>query len=250
MRTNFSILTATALAILGLATQASQAADAKDCEQTDSHVTALRVCTGLLDAGNLDEATRVRYLVRRGYAWLADDDGADGAREDFTRALQSEPANVMALKGRAKAHTLLRAHDKAVTDWSAILATKPDAKDAEAALMARGEAHLAAGAQDAALADYAAALELNPQSEAAHIARAAVFAARDDRAGVLKEFDLARAIRGGSYDYYIARAQMAESWGETQSAIDNYQAALKIDPRRAWVARKALKRLGIDSPSE
>ncbi len=226
------------------------AADARDCEQEDSHVTALRACTALLDAGNIDEVTRARYLIRRGYAWLADEDGADGAKEDFTRALQTEPANLKALKGRAKAHTRLGQHDLAVADWSSILATKPDAKETEAALMARGAAHLAAGAQDAALADYTKVLDLNPKSEAAHIARATVFAARDDRAGVLKEYDLARAINGGSYDLYIARAQIAESWGETQSAIDHYQAALRIDPRRAWTARKSLKRLGVDSPSE
>lgn len=250
MQIRLLTLRVAALAIWSIGVQASHAAEPQECEQPDSHVTALRACTALLDAGNLDDATLVRYLVRRGYAWLADDDGADGARDDFTRALKIDPANVKALKGRAKANTLLLAHDKAVQDWSAILATKPDAKDTEAALMARGEAHLAAGLQDAALADYAAALDFNPQSEAAHIARATVFAARDDRASVLKEFGLAHAIRGGSYDFYIARAQMAERWGETQSAIDNYQNALKIDPRRAWVARKSLKRLGVDSPSE
>ncbi len=248
MRTVLAIQCAALL--LSIATPAAFAADARDCEQEDSHVTALRACTALLDAGNIDEVTRARYLIRRGYAWLADEDGADGAKEDFTRALHTDPANVKALKGRAKASTRLGQHDLAIADWSSILATKPDAKETEAALMARGAAHLSAGAQDAALADYARALELNPKSEAAHIARASVFAARGDRASVLKEYDLARAINGGSYDLYIARAQIAESWGETQSAIDFYQAALSIDPRRAWTARKSLKRLGVDYPSE
>jgi tetratricopeptide (TPR) repeat protein len=245
-----SISTDAAIRTAAAAEGTAQTYRAEDCEQTDSNVTALRACTALLDAGNIDDATRARYLVRRGYAWLADDDGGDGAKEDFTRALQTGPANVKALKGRAKAHTLLGQHDLAAADWSAILATSPDAKETEAALMSRGAAHQAAGQQDQALADYARALELNPKSEAAHIARAAVFAARNDRASVLKEYELARAINGGSYDFYIARAQIAESWGETQSAIDHYQAALNIDPRRAWTARKSLKRLGVDYPSE
>ena len=229
---------------------AAHAYEAKDCEQEESNVTALRACTAILEAGNLDEVTRERYRVRRGYAWLADDDGGDAAVQDFTLALRSAPANVKALRGRAKAYTLLGQHDKAAVDWSAILATNPQAKDAEAALMARGSSHLAAGQHEAALADYGKALELNPASEKARIGRASVFAALNDRANVLKEYDLAHAINGGSYDFYISRAQMAETWGETQSSIDNYQAALKIDPRRAWVARKSLKRLGIDSPSE
>lgn len=246
-------LTAAAAALLTMSNTAvlsAQGADPRDCEQEDSHVTALRACTSLLEAGNLDDATRVRYLIRRGYAWLADEDGSDGAKEDFTRALQIEPANVKALRGRATSYTRLGQHALAIADWSSILATQPDAGQLEAALMARGAAHLAAGGQDQALADYAKALELNPKSEAAHIARAAVFAARNDRANVLKEYELARAINGGSYDFYITRAQMAESWGETQSAIDFYQAALRIDPRRAWTARKSLKRLGVDYPSE
>lgn len=248
----FSLMAAaTALLMISYtAVLSAEAVDPRDCEQEDSHVTALRACTSLLEAGNLDEATRMRYLVRRGYAWLADEDGADGAKEDFTRALQTEPANVKALKGRAKAHTLLGEHNLAAADWSAILASQPEAGQTEAALMARGAALQADGQMDEALADYAKALELNPKSEAAHIARAGVFAARDDRASALKEYELARAIKGGSYDFYIARAQLAESWGETQSAIDHYQAALNIDPRRAWTARKSLKRLGVDYPSE
>lgn len=235
-----------ALAEQGIA----QTYEAKDCEQEDSNVTALRACTAVLDAGNLDVATQAKYRVRRGYAWLADDDGADGALEDFNAALKLSPGDVKALKGRAKANTLLGAHDKAVNDWSAILASNLAAKEAEAAYMARGASHLAAGKHDAALADYAKAIELNPKSETAHIARAGVYAALKDRNNALKEYDLARAINGGSYEFYLSRAQMAESWGETQSAIDNYAAALKIDPRRAWDARKSLKRLGIDYPSE
>lgn len=228
----------------------AQTYEPKDCEQTESNVLALRACTAVLEAGNLDEATRERYLARRGQAWLADEDGADGALEDFNTALKLNPNDVKALEGRAKAHSLLGQHDKAVADWSSIIATNPDAKAAEAALMQRGAANLAAGAHEAALADYAKALELNPKSEKAHIARADVYEALQDRPNALKEYDLARAINGGSYEFYLARALMAERWGETQSAIDNYAAALKIDPRKAWDARKSLKRLGIDYPSE
>lgn len=223
---------------------------AKDCEQDDSHVKALRACTALLDAGGLDDESRQRYRVRRGFAWLADDDGGDAAVDDFTYALGIAPANVKALEGRARAHTLLGDHVKAAEDWSAILATNPDAKAAEAALMARGASQLAAGGHERALADFAKVLGLNPRSEKAHIARANVFAALNDRAQVLHEYGLALAINGGSYEVYLWRAQMAETWGETQSAIDNYFAALRIDPRKAWDARKSLKRLGIDSPSE
>lgn len=228
----------------------AQTYTAKDCEQEESNVLALRACTAMLETGKLDEATRARYQARRGYAWLADDDGADGALEDFNNALKFAPADVKSLKGRAKAHTLLGQHDEAVADWTAILATNPGPQEAEAALMERGASAVAAGKQQAGLADFAKAAELNPKSEKAHIARAEVFAALSDRPSALKEYDLAQAINGGSYEFYLARALMAERWGETQSAIDNYAKALKIDPRKAWDARKSLKRLGVDYPSE
>lgn len=223
---------------------------AKDCEQEDSNVLALRACTAMLEAGKLDDATRAKYQVRRGYAWLADDDGADAALEDFNNALKFAPADVKSLRGRAKAHTLLDKHEEAVADWTAILATNPSPQETENLLMDRGASSLAAGKPQAALADFAKAGELNPKSEKAHVALAEVYASLSDRPNALKEYDLARAINGGSYEFYLARALMAERWGETQSAIENYAAALKIDPRKAWDARKALKRLGVDYPSE
>lgn len=229
---------------------AARVYEAKDCEQPDSNLLALRACTALLESGSLDDATREGYRVRRGFAWLADEDGAEGAIEDFTRALQINPSDVKALEGRAKAHTLLGAHVEAAADWSAIIASNPDKQATEAALMERGRAELSAGRHAAALADFANALDLNPKSEQAHIARANVYAALGERAKVLEEYDAAHAINGGSLDVYLWRAQMAERWGETQSAIENYTAALKKDPRKAWEARKSLKRLGIDSPSE
>lgn len=228
----------------------ASAYEAKDCTQDDSHVLALRACTALLDAGGLDDATRQRYLARRGLAWLADDDGADAARDDFNAALKVAPDDVSALKGRARALTLLGLHDEAAADWTRILATPLDTAATEHALMERGSAQRAAGHHEAALADFAKALEVNARSERAHMARAEVYEALKDRPKVLEEYEKAHAINGGSYELLLWRAQLAERWGETQSAISFYGAALKIDPRKAWDARKSLKRLGIDYPSE
>ncbi|MGE0055853.1 MAG: tetratricopeptide repeat protein [Hyphomicrobium sp.] len=233
--------------LVAIMTAGAFAYERKDCEQENKATLALRACSQLLDIGDLDQATRARYYRRRGDAWLHEDEPKEAAA-DFSHALAIEPGNVTALKGRARANTLLGKHPAAVADWSAILAQLEDGAAKEQVYLARAESELAAGKPDAALADYAVILESNPTSVKAYIGRAKVYGSLNDRDRALEALDDALRIDSQSIAAYFARGQMAESWGDTRMAIDNYLTAWKLNPRGAWEARKGLRRLGVDFP--
>ena len=170
------------------------------------------------------------------------------AEADFTRALALDKSNARALGGRARTRSQLGQHKAAREDWTAVIALASDNPAKEAAYLERGACALAGGDTQDALADYDRALELNPRSIAAHIARAGAYAAAGDREQALREYERGRQIDPTHAPLYVAKAQSAERWGDARMAVENYRIALEINPRGAWIARLALKRLGVNSP--
>jgi tetratricopeptide (TPR) repeat protein len=219
----------------------------KDCEQQDSSPLALRACSDILKSGQLDQAAIARVYLRRGLAWMIEDEPAE-AVADSTRALEIAPKNIKALTSRARANAVLGNHAAAVQDWTALIELKPEPADLEALYLERGASQLGAGDPQAALADYDKTLQLNPRSVKAHVGRAGVYVSLNDREMVLKECSLARAIDPNDSAPYFELGDAAERWGDKKLAIENFTAALKMNPRGFWNARKALKRLGVDNP--
>lgn len=236
---------AASVAVFGAA--AALAYEMKDCEQQDSSPLALRACTELLKAGDLDDATRVRLWFRRGQAWMIEDEASE-AVADFTQMLALAPKHIKGRTSRARANTLLGNHVAAVQDWSALIELKPEPADLEALYLERGASELAAGNTNAAMADYDTVLKSDPKSIKAHVGRAGVYQALNNRDKFMEEIAAARVLDPGEPISYFELAEAAERWGDTKLAIENYITALKMNPRGFWNARKALKRLGVDSP--
>lgn len=234
-------------AALGLFAIPAIALEAKDCEQEETNSLAIRACTALLGSSQLDNDTRRRFLMRRGNAWLKEDEAGEAAA-DYSRVLQINPSDVAALTGHARALTVLGKHDDAVKDWSAIIAGASKPEDLERATFERGNSALAAGDAQLALKDFAKLHELNPKSTSAHLGRAKAFAMLKDRDSERSEIDLAQAADANDPSPFYARAEAAERDGDVRKAIDNYMAGLRLNSRGGWDARKALKRLGVDSP--
>lgn len=226
----------------------SRAAEPADCAGAKTAVEAIRTCSQVLERSGLDADTRRRLLIRRGAAWLGEDE-PDDAVADFTLALALAPTDVEALTGRARAHTKAGDHAMAAADWSGVIAQHAGTVELIAAAYHERAASLfAAGDSDGALADYAKILELDPKSITAHIGRGKVHAARGDRAKALDEFAIAMAIEPENTAPYIARAQVAERWGDTKMAIADYTFVVRNNSRSAGPYRQALKRLGVDTP--
>lgn len=233
---------ASALLAIGLPTWAG-AYDSKDCEQNDTAWLALRACSALLELPGVADQKRADFHVWRGYAWLKEEEPKE-AVNDFTRALTISPKETKALAGRARAHALLHSHRQAAQDWTAYIETGVRGIEAEEAYLARGDSLLADGDFDAALRDFVKMADEKPTNIAAFIGMARAHAVRGDRAEALHALDRAQKIDANDMSPYLARGEIAESWGDNRLAIANYMAAIDLNPRGAWVARRALRRLG------
>lgn len=224
----------------------SPAQSLPDCEQADRAWLALRLCSQLIDGPQANDSDRGRALTRRGFAWLIEDEPIQAAA-DFSRALAIDAGNVRALEGRARARTIEEKHDLAAADWTAAIEKSRDESEVEKYRLERGVSLIAAGRLPEALADYDKVLAAKPESVEGMIGRANVFAAQGARAWALSEYDRAKAIDPKNFAPYLAQAEAAERWGDSKMAIENYSTALSLKTT-VWTARKALKRLGIDTP--
>ena len=214
-----------------------------DCEQTDSAPRVVRSCTLILNGQKLEPSERMRILILRGVGWSKEDEFA-AAAEDFSSALEIDPASVAALEGRAKARTKLAEHGKAADDWSQLLGLQPQ-NDKYYRL--RGNERLAAGQHQEALADFDKSLEINPKAVDAYIGRAHVYHALKDRPLAEKEFKKGIEVNDNYLPLHWARAEMAEHWGEDKLAIESYVKVLKINGVYED-ARRRLQRLGVFTP--
>ncbi|MEQ1718017.1 MAG: tetratricopeptide repeat protein [Hyphomicrobium sp.] len=236
------------LAALAVVTPSS-AAELADCERAQGAAQVLRTCSQVLERTDLDPDLRRLLLIRRGLAWLDEDEPKD-AVADFTHALKLAPGNLDALTGRARAHAKAGEPAEAAADWTQIIVQLADGPNAPrgTAYLERAANNLAAGDADRALADYAKILEFDPKSIKALIGRANAYVARGDREKALDEFLRAMAIEPENTAPYIARAEAAERWGDTRMAIEDYKFVVKNNSRSAGPYRQALKRLGVDTP--
>jgi len=242
----FASAPATLLLLAHASASLSIAGALEDCEQADHAWLALRLCSQLIDGGDAKDPDRARALTRRGFAWLIEEEPIQAAA-DFSRALEIDTGNLRAYEGRARARTIEDKHDLAAADWTAAIEKSRDANEIEKYRLERGASLIAAGRLPEALADYDQVLASKPDSIEGIIGRANVFAAQGAKAWALSEYDRAKARDPKNFAPYLAQAEAAERWGDTKMAIENYSAALSMKTT-VWTARKALKRLGIDTP--
>ncbi|MGL4396482.1 MAG: tetratricopeptide repeat protein [Hyphomicrobium sp.] len=214
-----------------------------NCEQDNMASLALRACSALIASPDVPAETRGRIYAMRAAAWLREEEPA-AAIADFTRAIDLDPNNITALRGRARAHTVLTQHAEAARDWSLIIALQ---SDKEEFYLERGASYLAAGKTAEAMADYTTATTIDPKSRKAYVGRAKVYDALDEREKAMKEFERALAIDPESFETYLAKAEVADRWGDTKLAIENYSLVLKYNGVY-WHARLALRRLGVATP--
>lgn len=167
-------------------------------------------------APNDPEVRSGRGLVRYAMRHL------DGALDDFTRAIQLNPTNVL-VHAQAYANrgvVLLAGGDAAaaIGDFDAALRLHPGYDNA---YTNRGLARRELGDLEGALADYNIAIRLNPNSHDAYNGRGAVRLTRGAAAEALADLNEALRLNPSFATAYANRALAREALGDEQGARED-----------------------------
>jgi tetratricopeptide (TPR) repeat protein len=162
----------------------------------------------------------------------------EGAIEQYTKAIQSEPGMLEAYLHRGNAYLDSGDDEHALADYNFVIDRSP--QDAEA-YYHRSLAHAGQKQYNLALADLNRAVEILPEEPTYYLNRSAIYAAQGayDQA----HQDTQRAIDLGlALDGYNNQAVYFERQGDIVSAIAAWTKTLEINPRysKAYVHRGLL----------
>lgn len=153
------------------------------------------------------------------------------ALADYNAALERNPRNVEALTSRAAIYSIERKLDLAIRDLDAAIAI--DRSNA-VAFFNRGYARFAQGDYPKAIADYTSAIDLEPGFGLAYNNRCLTRAiAGQDLLQALADCDAALKLMPANLDVRDTRGFIYLKLGDDALALNEYEAALQIDPNRA-----------------
>ena len=177
-----------------------------------------------LSPGNA-QAYFFRGLVYAGRAQLA------RAIADYSKALSIDPTHVQALISRAALYSGSVNNDQAIRDLDAAIALAPDLA---VAYYNRGYARFAARDYQKAVVDYGEAIRLQPDMSAAYTNRCLMRAIiGSDLPLALADCNHALQLAPGSLDAHETRGFIHLRMGDPDTALAEYNIALKASPDRA-----------------
>ena len=169
---------------------------------------------------------------------------SQSAATDYDAALALDPRNMDALVNRAALYSMAGQPARALADLDAAIAIR--AND-PLAYYNRGYVHFSRKDYDRAIADYSKAIEFAPAMSLAFNNRclAAVLAGHDSTVA-LADCDQALALTPDSVDVRATRGLVYLRIGRPELALREYEAALKLDPKRALALYgRGLARIGM-----
>ena len=156
---------------------------------------------------------------------------SQSAATDYDAALVLDPRNMDALINRAALYSIAGQQDKALADLDAAIAIRPNEP---LAFYNRGYVHFSRKHYELAIADYSAAIDLDPTFATAFNNRCLtlVLAGRNVT-DAMADCDRAFALTPNSVDVRNTRGLIYLKMEKPALAIVEYDAALKLDPKRA-----------------
>ncbi len=180
-----------------------------------------RIPSAALRPGHVDE------FILRGLARQAKGD-ADGAIEDFTRAIHLDPTNGATFCNRGNARLAKRDLVGAVQDFDRTI--ELDA-NCDAGYTGRGRVAQERGDVDGAIRDFTRAIELNPEDPIAFSNRGNSRTAKGDAIGAIDDFGRAIELDANSAAPFIGRGLARMKRGDVAGAIEDYDRAISLDPK-------------------
>ncbi len=150
----------------------------------------------------------------------------DRALTDYDEAVRLGPKDPLAFLGRGiLLTTRKRFYERAISDFSKVLALSPDRLEA---LMRRGDAYGQMGNFGPALADLDRAVALAPENAEVHVYRGLANSRRGDTPSALADYTAALARDPQNVDALVNRAAIFSTAGDQPSAIHDLDAAIAV----------------------
>lgn len=149
-----------------------------------------------------------------------------GAMDDYTQALELDPASVGARANRASLQLMLGHWKEAEEDFTLALKQGPNADFFAGRAEGRINLHDLIGAN----LDLSQAIELNSKDSTLYIRRAQVRSTLLDYPGALRDLDMAVELKPSEARYYWLRARLRHALHNHVGAQQDYESALRLDP--------------------
>ena len=213
---------------LGSSAASAQAATACMNDQKSASVdTAIKGCDAVIGE-TLKNLANAYYF--RGSAKFGKSD-FDGAIGDYGQALKLDPSDPDYLNSRAAAYEAKKDVDRALADYNEAIKTSPNSIYA---YNNRGAVYQRKGDFARAAADYGEVTKLQPNNIDAWSARCWVRAISSGQTQqALSDCNAALKIKPDAADVLDTRGFVYLKLGQTDNAIKDYDAALKLDPKLA-----------------
>lgn len=150
----------------------------------------------------------------------------EGAIDDYTKAIELDPAYADAYLNRGLARNSKGQHDAAITDYNKAIELAPDYADA---YVNRSLARSSKGDAKGALADCNRAIEIQPQHDRAYGTRGMALYDIGDLKGAIADCDKAIEINPSFAPAYASRGAAKLRLGKDAEAQRDFESAIKID---------------------
>ncbi len=156
---------------------------------------------------------------------------AEGAMEDFDKAIEMDEKNVEAFSGRGYLRLYDGDQSEAMADFNRALAIAPHDTSA---LCGRGQANANMGNEKEALADFNLAIKLDPSNAPSYIFRGYHLERHGDQPRAIADFDQTIKLDPTNALAYCYRGTAREAVKDNQGAVSDFSKVIKFDPKYAW----------------
>ena len=167
--------------------------------------------------------------INKGIAYL-EQDKADLAIEQFTKAIELDPNNINYYLKRGEVYQAQQSLELALADFDKALELNPQNSKT---LLSRGTVYSSQKKLDLALADFNKAIALNPQYTEAYRRRAFLYMQQQQPELAIVDLDRVVELNPDYYLAYTTRALLNRNLGKLDLAIADYTKAIKFHPQQA-----------------
>jgi tetratricopeptide (TPR) repeat protein len=182
-------------------------------------------CTGLIQSGR--ETSPPGFAFRNRAEGYSDKQDGQRAIADYTQAIQIDPNDIGALRGRGFWYAVLYDYVHAVEDLTKVLQHDPNDREA---LNNRGSAFLHLRDYDRALADLNRCIQLDPNDTGALQNRAVTFMAKGNFDAAISDLDRILKLKPADASALFARGQAKRAKGDTSGGDADITEAERIKP--------------------